>query len=129
MLTFTFGNTRSFFEAEEVTTTKGEDMVTQSQLEAQYRADLEAMGGQLSVSKDEYIASLQRTADGGFIYPEEIGKATESNTANLRTSYDPSDNKYRQQYRKDLALVGHLSVTEDEYVASLKRTAAGGVVL
>lgn len=129
MLTFTFGNTRSFFEAEEATTTKGEDMVTQSQLEAQYRADLEAMGGNLSVSKDEYIASLQRTADGGFIYPEEIGKATEGNTANLSTSHDPRDEKYRQQYRKDLALVGRLSVSEDEYVASLKRTAAGGVVL
>lgn len=106
-----------------------DEMTDEQKYEAQYEADLQAMGGRLSVSKADYIASLKRSADGGTIDLSTIGTATEAATATHSTSDDPADAKYRDQYRKDLALVGHLSVTEDEYVASLKRTAAGGVVL
>lgn len=105
-----------------------DDMTPEQKLEAQYQADLKMMGGNLSVSKDEYIASLARTAEGGTIHLSTIGKATQGNTASLSTSSDPDDEKYRQQYRDDLALLGSLSVTEDEYIASLKCTEAGGFV-
>lgn len=105
-----------------------DEMTPEQKYEAQYEADLQAMGGRLSVSKADYIASLKRSADGGTIDLSTIGTATEA-TATHSTSDDPADEKYREQYKRDLALVGSLSVSESDYIASLKRTAAGGVVL
>ena len=106
-----------------------DDMTPEQKYEAQYEADLQAMGGRLSVSKADYIASLKRSADGGTIDLSTIGTATESDTATHSTSDDPADEKYREQYKRDLALVPSLSATEADYIASLKRTENGGVVL
>ena len=103
-------------------------MTPDQRYEAQYQADLKAMGGRLSVSKADYIASL-RISDEGGIDMSDIGSHSEATTATLEAKPDPADDKYRQQHQADKAILGaQLTATEEEYVFSLKATDAGGVL-
>tara|TARA_R110000868_G_C10743902_1_gene752627 strand:+ start:68 stop:937 length:870 start_codon:yes stop_codon:yes gene_type:complete len=105
-----------------------EPMTPDQRYEAQYQADLKAMGGRLSVSKADYIASL-RISDEGGIDMSDIGSHSEATTATLEAKPDPADDKYRQQHQADKAILGaQLTATEEEYVFSLKATDAGGVL-
>jgi hypothetical protein len=105
-----------------------EPMTPDQRYEAQYQADLKAMGGRLSVSKEDYIASL-RISDEGGIDMSTIGSHSEATTATLEAKPDPADDKYRQQYKADKAVLGSmLMATEAEYIASLKTSESGGVL-
>lgn len=104
-----------------------EPMTNEQKWEAQYQSDLKAMGGRLSVSKDAYIASLRISDNGGEIDLSTIGSRSEATTATLEAKPDPADDKYRQQYKADKAILGaQLTATEAEYIASLKVTDNGG---
>ena len=105
-----------------------EPMTPDERYEAQYQADLKAMGGRLSVSKADYIASL-RISDEGGIDMSTIGSHSEATTATLEAKPDPADDKYRQQCQADKAVLGSmLTATEAEYIASLKTSESGGVL-
>ncbi|GEM_PF-2067251 len=107
-----------------------ETMNQNQRYEAIYQADLKAMGGVLSVSKEDYIASLKATDNYGMIDLSNTGNHSGSDTATLSAvgpSPSPGDEKYRKQYRADLAAMGgQLGCTEEEYIASLKVTDNGG---
>ena len=106
-----------------------EPMTPDQKYEQQYQADLKAMGGNLSVSKADYIASLKATDNGGAVDLSGIGSHSAATTATLEAKPDPADDKYRQQYKADKAILGaQLTATEDEYVFSLKATDAGGML-
>ncbi|QDT89161.1 hypothetical protein [Gimesia algae] len=104
-------------------------MISELKYEKQYQADLKAMGGNLSVSKEDYIASLKATDAGGFIGMAGVEYQPAASTATLEAKPDPMDDKYRQQFRADKAVLGaQLTATEEEYIFSLKATDAGGVL-
>lgn len=108
-----------------------EPMNQDQKYEQIYQADLKAMGGKLSVSKEAYIASLKASDNGGEVNLSDSGsQPAATNTAPLSSTgnhYD--DSKYRAQYQADKAVLGDLMIsTEAEYIASLKTTDAGGVL-
>ncbi len=104
-------------------------MTPEQKYEEIYQADLKAMGGRLSVSKEDYIASLKASDEGGTIDMSTIGTASDATTATLNVQESLAiDDVYHQQYLNDKSILGSLSVSEADYVASLKATENGGVL-
>ncbi|WP_417383229.1 hypothetical protein [Gimesia sp.] len=105
-------------------------MKTDAEYRQIYAADKEVLGARLTVSEEEYIASLKITDCDGELSQEFLGNSTGSQESTLSLpgrDYDSADEKYRRQYREDKGMLGEkLSASEDEYVASLKATESGG---
>ncbi len=105
----------------------GIEEIMSKNYEAIYQADLQAMGGQLSVSKQSYIASLKISDNGNSLPDGFIGSVADAKPGPQDAKLSHGDEKYRRQYRADLAVLGEMSCTEEEYIKSLKVSENGGV--